>query len=716
MSLSTKVLLGLVLGIAVGVFFGESAGSIKIVGDAFIQLLQMTVLPYILVALISGLGRLEFREARSIALRGGAVLLLFWAVTLIVVALFPLAFPDFESGSFFSASLVEEGAAVDFLGIYIPANPFYSMGHSLVPGVVFFGVAVGVALIGAENKQGLIQQLTVLSDALMRVTSFVVSLAPYGVFAIAASAAGTMGVEELARLQVYIVAYAATALLLALWILPGLVATLTPLRYRDVVGRTRDALVTGFATGNLLIVLPLLAQRSKELLAERLPDAEDAESVADVLVPTSFNFPSAGKLLTLAFVPFAAWFVGSSISTASYPGFLVAGLLSFFGQTVMAVPFLLDLQKLPADLFQLFVTVDVITGRFGVLLAAMHTACLALLGTAAITGSVVLNWGRLLRFAVLSLGLILAILLGVRLLFGYALDLGSMSYRVFVEMELHGRPVPAKIHTSPLESLEPLSKPMEPRLAEIQRRGSLRVGYQRDGLPYAFVNAAGDLVGFGVEMAHSLARHLDVRVDFARLERGEVASCLDSGFCDIVMSGVPLTSEGAREVAFSDPYMQNSLAFIVADHRRDEFESFEAVRRHAAPKIGIPDSPYYIALVRERLPDAKLLPLASPRAFFSGEAGELDALVYGAEAGSAWTLVYPSYAVVVPLPNPIAIPLAYPMPRGQGEMVDFVNTWLELKRADNTIDELFEHWILGKAAGRKGPRWSVVRDVLGWMD
>jgi Na+/H+-dicarboxylate symporter len=622
----------------------------------------------------------------------------------------------FESGSFFSSSLVEEAAPVDFLGIYIPANPFFSLGHSLVPGVVFFGVAVGVALIGVEGKQALIQQLSVLTDALMRVTGFVVSLAPYGVFAIAASAAGTMGVEELERLQVYVVAYAATALLLALWILPGLVATLTPLSYRDVVERTRDALVTAFATGNLLIVLPLLAQRSKELLADRLPDAEEAESVADVLVPTSFNFPSAGKLLTLAFVPFAAWFVGSSISPASYPGFLVAGVFSFFGQTVMAVPFLLDLQKLPADLFQLFVTVDVITGRFGVLLAAMYTACLALLGTAAITGSVVLSWGRLLRFAGLSVGAILAILLGVRLLFGYALDLGSTSYRMFVEMGLLKPPVPAKIHTSPTESLEPISTPRAPRLAEIQERGSLRVGYHRDGLPYAFVNAAGHLVGFGVEMAHSLARHLDVRIDFVRLESPEVGQCLDSGLCDIVMSGVALTPERAREVAFSMPYMENSLAFIVPDHRRDKFESWEAVRRLGAPKIGIPNAPYYIALVRKHLPDAEIVTVASPRAYLTGAAGELDALVFGAEAGSAWTLVYPGYAVVVPMPNPIAIPLAYPMPRGQGEMVDFVNTWIELKKADNTIEDLYEHWILGKAAGHKGPRWSVVRDVLGWMD
>jgi Na+/H+-dicarboxylate symporter len=44
-SLSTQVLLGLVLGIGAGVFFGEDAGAIEIVGQAFIRLLQMTVIP-----------------------------------------------------------------------------------------------------------------------------------------------------------------------------------------------------------------------------------------------------------------------------------------------------------------------------------------------------------------------------------------------------------------------------------------------------------------------------------------------------------------------------------------------------------------------------------------------------------------------------------------------------------------------------------------------
>ena len=54
-------------------------------------------------------------------------------------------------------------------------------------------------------------------------------LTPYGLFAIAATAAGTLNVEQLGRLQIYLVAYVALALLVSLWVLPGLVAALTPI-------------------------------------------------------------------------------------------------------------------------------------------------------------------------------------------------------------------------------------------------------------------------------------------------------------------------------------------------------------------------------------------------------------------------------------------------------------------------------------------------------
>ena len=63
MSLSTKVLLGLGLGILAGLFFGESVAFLATPGDAFVVLLQMTVLPYVMIALIHSLGGLSVTDA-----------------------------------------------------------------------------------------------------------------------------------------------------------------------------------------------------------------------------------------------------------------------------------------------------------------------------------------------------------------------------------------------------------------------------------------------------------------------------------------------------------------------------------------------------------------------------------------------------------------------------------------------------------------------------
>jgi hypothetical protein len=45
-----------------------------------------------------------------------------------------------------------------------------------------------------------------------------------------------------------------------------------------------------------------------------------------------------------------------------------------------------------------------------------------------------------------------------------------------------------------------------------------------------------------------------------------------------------------------------------------------------------------------------------------------------------------------------------------------VERWAILVREDGTADELHEHWILGGGARIRGPRWSVIRDVLHWVE
>ena len=65
---------------------------------------------------------------------------------------------------------------------------------------------------------------------------------------------------------------------------------------------------------------------------------------------------------------------------------------------------------------------------------------------------------------------------------------------------------------------------------------------------------------------------------------------------------------------------------------------------------------------------------------------------------------------------PIRIPLAYPIAKRDQQLAAFVNTWIALKRKDGTIDDAYKHWILGQDATPRQPRWSIVRNVLHWVE
>ena len=105
-----------------------------------------------------------------------------------------------------------------------------------------------------------------IERGLKRANEFAVSLTPIGLFAIAAHMVGTEDAAEFEQVRVYLITYALMALLLSLWVLPGLVACLTPIPVAQILNKTRDALLTAFTTGELFIVLPSLIDRSKELL------------------------------------------------------------------------------------------------------------------------------------------------------------------------------------------------------------------------------------------------------------------------------------------------------------------------------------------------------------------------------------------------------------------------------------------------------------------
>ena len=706
---STPILLGLTAGIVVGLVVGERAAALQVFADAYIKLLQMTVLPYVTLSLIAGFGSLNRSEAMRLGTRVGLVLVGLWAVALVAVFAFPVIFPVFESASFFSTTLLEQTEPLDLLGLYIPANPFNSLANNVVPAVVLFSALLGLALISVPGRRSAVEAIDALRNAVARVARSVVWLAPYGLFAIAAVTAGTFDPAQAAQLEIYIAGYVLVSLLLTFWVLPGLVAALTPIPHRRLLSSIGQALILAFSTGSLFVVLPMLTEQTRDLLRAHTHPSQHQEGLPDVIIPTSFNFPHSAKLLTLTFVLFAAWFSGASLSPAHYPSLAAMGVLVLFGSVNVAVPFLLDFFHVPADTFQLFLATSVVNARFGTILSAVHTVAVALLGSCAVMGVLRFDARKLVRFAAITLVAGAATLGGTRAIASRVVAAPYNKDQVLAAMHVVRQADSVKVFREPAPPLPAFAGSLVER---IHQRGVLRVGYFDDSLPYAFFNGRGDLVGFDVEMALQFAEDLQVGVEFVPLDRRVLTEGLDASACDLVMSGAVVTADRALRVMLSAPYLDETLAFLVPDHARAAFSSWDLVRDRRPLRLALPRGEYYERKIKNELPGAELVTFDDISSMFGANRPAVDALVLTAERGSAYTLLHPEYSVAVPKPRLLKVPLAYVIAGRDQPLATLVGTWIELKRRDGTIDELFARWILGREAVRKARRWSVLDNLL----
>ena len=716
MTLSRKIVIGLSAGIACGLFFGEACGGLSIIGNAYVALMQMTVLPYIVLALIVNIGSLTLDTARHIAARAAVVMLALWGISIAVILLMPLALPEWKTGGFFSTSLLNPPDNVDFLSLYIPANPFRSLSENLVPAVVVFCICVGIAFIGITRKESVIEPLRVMLDAMSRVTLWIAKLTPYGVFAIAASAAGTITVDEMGRLQAYMIMYISAAFILSFVVLPLAVTAVTPFTYREILNSSRSALLTAFAANNYFIVLPLLIENLKELYRNHGMGGDEVEGAIDITLPIGFPFPNIGRLLALIFIPFGAWFVGRPLEALQYPLLAVTGLPSFFAKVTVAVPYLLNQFHLPVDLFHLFLLSGIINGHVSSMVGAMHLFTFTAITAAVVTGKARFHGRRSVTAVMATVLLVVISTVATHSYLAWFFSGADGQVNVIEGMQKIADPAPTKIFDKAIPNPQPL-RDGQSRLDRIRERGAIRVGYLSENLPFSYVNADHEVVGFDIEMAHQLAIDLNVTLELVPLDHPDnIANHLTQDHCDVVMSGIAASPSLFLQIAFTRAYLELTPALVVPDYARNEVDTIDELRRVKNLRLGVVNDDTLMRLVERRLPTAKAVQIPRVGAFFEAETRPTDGLIISAEAGSAWTLVYPEFQVVLPFKEVTAWPLGYATAPGDDEFLRFLDLWIDLTRDTGVVSRLRDHWILGRTAIPRSPRWSVIRNLLHWVE
>lgn len=717
LDLSVQIFIALAVGLFLGLFFGESITSIKWIGDVWIRLMQMAVLPYVTASLISGIGSLDASLARIIAFRGFLLLLLFWLIAAVVIVAMPLAFPDWQDSSFLSTETITDHSGFNPVELYIPANPFHSLANSIVPGVVLFSITVGIALIRISNKEAFIDSLKVLTEALAKVMSFMVRMTPIGVLSIVAVAAGTLTLDVMEQLEVYFIVYTVASLILTFIILPLIISILTPFSYGDIIRFSRSAMLTGFVTQNVLVTFPLLISKSKELFEKYRLNSDKTGYAIDVVIPVTFNFPNTGRLLALLFIPFASWMAGSELELSDYPQLITAGIFSLFAKAQIALVFLLDLFRIPHDLFNLYIPSSIINGRFDTMTSVMNLFAFSAIISAGLSGSMDFKMSKLLiNSGIMILTLVLSVLitkLSLQTFFEADYNKDKLLLNMKLKTHYEGVDVFTKLpDAGPARSLD------QDLLTEIRQRKVLRVGYRTERPPLTFKNNANQLVGLDVQLLNELAADLNVRIEYYPFEWKEFKDNLNHHQLDIVPA-VAYDTFNMIDLSLSDPYLDGQLSILVKDHRRHDFASLDRIKQLEKMRIAILGEPVFVEKianrVRNRLTGIKfdVLPIAHYDEFFH-MGDQVDGLVESREIATALALLHPNYTAVVPTASALSFPVSFAVPYGEKAFADFLSQWIAVKKANGYIQDATQYWVYGKGAKPYQPRWSILRDGLNW--
>jgi proton glutamate symport protein len=303
--LAMQIFVALILGIVIGaIFYGNETaiGYIQPIGDIFIHLIKMIVMPIVIAALIvavAGVG-----DIKKLGKLGGKTLLYFEIITTIALGIGLLAANLFHPGTGVDMSHLQKGdisayeetanatqskGFAETIVHIFPKNVFESMAQGELLPIIFFSVlfGLGVAAIGDKGKPVLHFFEGVL-EAMFWVTNQVMKTAPFGVFALIAVTVAKFGVSTLLPLGKLVLAVYITVIFFAIVIL-GINAKMTGTNIFTLIKILKEELILSFTTASSEAVLPNIMKKMVEFGCPK--------AIVSFVIPTGYSFNLTGSAI-----------------------------------------------------------------------------------------------------------------------------------------------------------------------------------------------------------------------------------------------------------------------------------------------------------------------------------------------------------------------------------------------------------------------------------
>jgi len=276
-----KIFIGLILGAAYGLIVGAighpgAATAIKPLGDLFVRLLKMLVMPIVLASLVVGAASISPARLGRV----GVKIVIYYLVTSAFAVFIGLIMANIFKPGLGLQLGTGEGKAIEaqapslvqtLLNI-VPTNPFGALANGAVLPTIFFAIVLGIALsylMNSENERirnsatTLYNAFDGLAEAMYKIVRGVMQYAPIGVFALIAYIMATQGVKVVGPLaKVTVAVY--LGLIIQIAIVYGILLKIFGLDLVKFLSKAKDAMVTAFVTRSSSGTLPVTMRVADE--------------------------------------------------------------------------------------------------------------------------------------------------------------------------------------------------------------------------------------------------------------------------------------------------------------------------------------------------------------------------------------------------------------------------------------------------------------------
>jgi len=303
--LAWQILIGLVLGIIVGaIFFGNPnvASYLQPIGDIFLRLIKMIVIPIVISSIIVGVASVG--DTKKLGRLGGKTIIYFEIITTIAIIIGLFVANIFHPGSGVDMGALQKtdinsyvetasevkshGFADTFVNI-VPSNIFAAFVEGNMLAIIFFSVLFGLGLTAiGERGKPVLAFFQGTADTMFYITNQIMKFAPFGVFALIGVTVSKFGLESLIPLgKLVITVYGTMAFFIV--VVLGLVARMVGVNIFNFIKLIKDELLLAYSTASSETVLPRIMEKVEKF---GVPKA-----ISSFVIPTGYSFNLDGSTL-----------------------------------------------------------------------------------------------------------------------------------------------------------------------------------------------------------------------------------------------------------------------------------------------------------------------------------------------------------------------------------------------------------------------------------